>query len=83
MISFIFNYKKMKKITLISLLLAGIFIFGCSQNGDNNQIDTEVDTQITNSGFSSLSDKVQKYKFSWKMEKPSSKEIKNLNYFWD
>lgn len=73
----------MKKITLISLLLAGIFIFGCSQNGDNNQIDTEVDTQITNSGFSSLSDKVQKYKFSWKMEKPSSKEIKNLNYFWD
>ncbi|OQB41639.1 MAG: hypothetical protein BWY04_00735 [candidate division CPR1 bacterium ADurb.Bin160] len=76
-------FLEMKKITLISLLLAGIFIFGCSQNGDNNQIDTEVDTQITNSGFSSLSDKLQKYKFSWKMEKPSTKETKNLNYFWD
>jgi len=67
----------MKKIFLLIIAIGAIFMFWCTKNDFTNQNDIKI-----NSWVSLLSGKTQNYTYNWKMEKPSSGEVDNLNYFW-
>lgn len=62
-----------KKISFIVLFLLMLFVSGCSQ--DNILKD---DLITNNSWISMLSNKTQKYNYNWKMEKPDTQEIWNI-----
>lgn len=68
----------MKKTLFVMFLFSLIFLFGCDKKNSINEPDTNI-----NSWKSLLSEKSQKYKYNWKMEKPDIGEITNLESFWD